>query len=580
VPVVINSSGTDQGASSPLDRNSKKYFERRRSALDLERQSFIAHYKELSEHVRPRKGRFETEDRNRGTRERKHKAIINSAGTKALRTATAGLVAGVMSPTRPWFALDAGDPALLEFQPVKIWLDQAERLIRAIFNASNLYSMAPTMLSELLLFGTGCMSHLDDFEDVARFFTHTAGSYMISQNERYEVDTMIREFQMTTEQMVTMFGLKAVSPKVSTAFANGNLSLWFDVVQIIEPNPNAITGPRFADQMPFRSVFYEPGGDGALETDGVLLIKGFEEFPVYAPRWDVTGEDIYGTDCPGMQALGDIKGLQIQERRKAQAIDKMVNPPLKGPASLRNVPIESLPGGVTLYESDQNPEGLQPIYTVNPQINDLVNNMQVTERRIGETFFNDLFLAITNMEGIQPRNQLDIQSRNEERLLQLGPVLERIQGDFLTKVVERTFNQALRANIMPDAPPELEGRELDVKFISSLAIAQRTAAIGPIQQLVQFVGGMGQLVPTALDKFDADQAIDEFAEAVGAPAKLVKPDEDVAATRQARAQQQQRQQMAELAATGASAVKDLSESNADGEGNVLKAIQEAQQGRT
>ena len=534
----------DVGPPSTL----QSYLNRRKGALTAERESFISHYKEIADNIQPRRGRFYPQDRNKG--ERRHNLIINSKGTQALRTATSGVFSGVMSPSRPWFSLGTPDPGMMEFTPVKVWLNQVELLMRAIFNSSNLYNMAPTMLAETLLFGTGCMLHVDDFDDVARFYTQTAGSYMIGQNHRCEVDTLLREYEMTVSQMVGMFGLENVSLSVKDQWDKGNYEVWYPCCHLIEPNPDKKMNSLFNIDKAFRSVYFEPASTNkAQDKDKILRKSGFDNFPAYVPRWGVTGEDVYGTDCPGMVALGDVKSLQIEEKRKAQAIDKMVNPPLKGPASAKNVPISSLPGGVTIYDGSTDREGLGPLYMVNPQINELMMDIQKTELRIEEAFFVDLFRAISNMQGIQPKNQLELSQRNEERLQELGPVLEQLHGEFLDKLIDRTFDQAVKADILPPAPPELEGQELKVSYISSLAQAQRAVATGGIERITAFVLGMAQANPAVLDKYDMDQAIDEFGNAIMAPPKLIKSDEDVAKKRQADAeamaqQQQQEQQMA------------------------------------
>ena len=50
-----------------------------------------------------------------------------------------------------------------------------------------------------------------------------------------------------------------------------------------------------------------------------------------------------------------------------------------------------------------------------------------------------------------------------------------------------------------------------------------------------------------MDKLDADQALDEYAEMVGAPPSVVVPDDKVKVVREGRAKQVQQQQMAEQA---------------------------------
>lgn len=550
----------------------REYYNRRRSQLELERESFITHYKELSEYIQPRLGRFFTTDRNRGTK--KHRTIINSKATQALRTATSGMLAGTMSPTRPWFALETQDPEMMERPEVREWLWQVELIMRAIFSESNFYGMASSMLSELLLFGTGAMSHMDDFEDVARFYTHTAGSYMIAQNDRFQVDTFLREFQWTAAQIAKAFGIDNVSQSVKTAIDQGDYENWFDVLHLIEPNDDFRPSSPLARNMRYKSVYWEKGlsKEGADPGDPEFLeVRGFNEFPIYSPRWDVTGEDIYGTNCPGMTALGDIKQLQLQEKRKAQGIDKMVNPPLTGPASIMNVPIDALPGGATLYDAGAGDHRLQPLYTVNPRLQELRMDIDAVERRIDQAFFVDLFLAISNIEGIQPRNQLDLIQRNEERLLQLGPVLEALQGEFLDPLIDRTFNQCVRAGILPPIPDALQGRTLQVRYISSLALAQRAVATQSIERLLGFVGAVGQVNPRAVQKFNADQSIDEFAKSIGVPPTLVVDDETVQRDREAEAQALQQQQAVEAAGQLASAASQAGAAKTD-EPNALTEL--------
>lgn len=549
------------------DKTGRTYYEQRISGMKKERSSFLSHYKELSENISPRRGRFFISDRNRGNR--RHTNIINSRGTQALRTAQSGIFAGVMSPARPWFKLEVLDPDLMKEPSVKDWLFKVERLMRTIFLESNLYSMAPVALGELILFGTSAMSQVDDFENVVRFYTHTAGSYMIAQNNRFEVDTFAQEKELPVKQIVQEFGLANVSVSVKDRYDRGNYEVWMPVVQVIEPNPDFDDTKEDSKFKAFRSVWYEPGNTG--RPNQFLRNKGFDEFPVHVTRWAVAGEDIYGTDCPGMISLGDIKGLQIMEKRKSQAVDKLVNPPLKGPPSLRDVPITTLPGGVNIYETDNSGEGLKAVYQVDPRLQEMRADIQGIEQRINEAFFVDLFLAISAMEGVQPRNQLELSQRNEERLLMLGPPLERIQLEFESKIIDRTFNQMVRAEILPPPPPELQGQAIAIRYISALAQAQRSVEVTTIERAALFVGQLAQISPQVVDKFNADEAFEQYTRMTGTIPSIVVSDEQVADIRQARAEAEQARLQAELQASqagaaqsAAKAVKDVSDAGGGG----------------
>lgn len=550
----------------------RKYLDQRRNALKNERESFIPHYRDLSKYLMPRMGRFLTTEVNKGTK--RNEAIINSVGTQALSVATSGLLAGIMSPSRPWFSLGTPDPDLMEFQPVKVWLQQVELILRTILNDSNFYRMAPMLLKELLLFGTGAMAHDNDFDDVARFYTFPAGAYMIDQDDRFKVDTLCREFQMTVGQMVAKFGLDNVNQSVKDCYDKGDYHVWKDVYHIIERNRGVKASSPFSRDMAYRSIYWQPG-DSAQENK-VLAWEGFRKFAAYCPRWEVTGEDIYGTECPGMRALADVIGLQHEERRKAQAIDLMVRPLLHGPAALKNSPIASLPGGTTLYDATGTGQKLEPIYQIQVNLQEMRLDIDATERRIKEAMHHDLFKAITDMEGIQPRNEFDLVQRNEERLLQLGPMLERVHGELLNPLIDRLFDQAVEADILPPAPRELQNIDLRVTYISTLAMAQRAVATSSIDRLVGFVGGLTKLgFMDAGDKLDADQSIDEYANATGAPARIVVSDDKVAQKRQERAQQMQAQQVAMTAQSAANTAKMASDAKLEDDNLLSRAVDSA-----
>lgn len=527
------------------DETLRDYYMRRFSEMRLERETFRSHWKDLSEYIEPRKGRFIITDRNRG--DPRNQKIINSRATQALRNSQSGMFAGIMSPTRPWFKHETLDPDLMKREDVLQWLYQLDLLLRTILLEGNLYNMAPIALGETILFGTGAMSHVDDFQDVARFYTHTIGSYVIDQNERFEVDTFGIERDFTVKQIIQKYGLNNVSLSVRNAYDRGNYSSWYPVYQIIEPNPDYIEGRLNKKNKKYRSCTFEPGNNN---KDQVLKEGGLEEFPVHCPRWSTTGTDIYATNCPGMVALGDVKSLQTLEKRKAQAIDKMVNPPLQGPPSFRNIPITALPGGTNLAASDgADDKGLRPLYQLDPRLQEMREDIKGIEQRINEAFFVDLFLAITSMEGIQPKNQLELTQRNQERLLMLGPPLQRLQSkEFLGGILERLFNQVTKAKILPPPPPVLQGQPLGTRYISSLAMAQKAAEVGDIERMALFTGQLAQINPQVVDKFNADEAIDQYARAIGVVPSVIVPEEQVQKTRQARAQMQEQAAQAQTAA--------------------------------
>lgn len=189
------------------------------------------------------------------------------------------------------------------------------------------------------------------------------------------------------------------------------------------------------------------------------------------------------------------------------------------------------------------------------------------KEQVDALFYADLFNAITNMRGVQPRNMEEIAKRNEEKLTQLGPVIERVSTEKLMIVIDRVFSLMERGRMLPPAPPALRDAEIKVEFVSILTQMQRLVGIGQIERSVAFVGNLAGAFPEAADKIDIDQTIDEYAQRAGTPSKIIRSTADANKIREQRAQQVQQAKMMEAAPAlqqGADAARLLSETDVGG----------------
>lgn len=513
--------------------------------LKTERSTYWSHWKEISDYLLPRSGRFFVTDRNKG--ERRHNNIYDSTGTRALRVLGAGLMGGATSPARPWFRLATADPDLMDFAPVKLWLSQVQRGMLDIFQRSNTYRALHSMYEEIGAFGTGASVVMDDFDDVIRHHVLTTGEYAIAQNYRGEIVTLYREFEKTVGELVGEFGIENVSHTVKNLHDRGSLDTWVPIIHAIEPRVDRDARLRDAKNMPFMSCYFEVGQDSTK----FLRESGFKQFPALVPRWSVTGGDIYGSS-PGMEALGDVKQLQHEQLRKAQGIDYMTKPPLQAPSSMKNHMIDTLPGGTTYVDMAGPSAGVKTMFEVRLDLNHLLADIQDVRGRINQTFYTDLFLMLASA----PRNNMtatEVAERHEEKLLMLGPVLERLHNELLDPLIERTFARMIEAGLVPPPPEELQGVDLNVQYVSMLAQAQRAVATNGVDRFVGNLGAVAAIKPDVLDKFDSDKWADAYSDMLGIDPELIVPNEQVALIRNARAQAaaaaQQQAQMAQAAAT-------------------------------
>lgn len=536
----------------------REQLDRRRSELKQERSSFIPHWQELSDFLSPRTGKYLTIDTNKGAK--KNSKIINSAASTALRTLKSGMHAGMTSQARPWFRLTTGDTVLMKAAAVKQWLFDVETRMRIIFTRSNFYNVMPAIYGSCGGHGTAAMAILEDPDTVIRCYPFPVGTFSLALNDKLKVDTLYREFPMTVRQMVMMFGYNQCSTSVKNLWDRGTYGATIEIVQAIEPNLDRDHTKLNAKDKRFRSVYYEAGGDTQL----VLRESGFDEFPVMAPRWDVEGDDVYGW-CPGMDALGATKGLQFMERRKAEAIDKLVRPPMLGDSSLRTQRTSILPGDITYIDglANQQHAGFRPAYQFNPNTAELRADIQEIKQEIKHIFYEDLMLMFATSDKGDITAE-EVRERHQEKLLVLGPTIERFGEELYDPAIDRTFAIMLRTGQVPRPPRELEGQQLKVEYTSIMAQAQKLIGVAGVDRFFGFVGNLAQFNPDVLDKVNTDEAVDAYGDMHGIPPKMIRTEEQVKGLRAARAEAQKAEQaMASIPAMaqGAQAAKTLSEAD-------------------
>lgn len=491
--------------------------------------------------------------------------IYDSTGTRSLRTLGAGMMGGMTSPSRPWFRLTTSLPDLDESYAVKRWLCQTTRLMQMVFEKSNTYRMLHSVYEECALYGTAAAITVKSFDNVIWHHTLTAGQYCIATNELGIVDTLYREFQMTVRSLVREFGYHACSKAVRNLYDRHEMDKWVTVIHAIEPRENRLMKNRLSKHMPFRSVYFELGSD----DNNVLAERGFKRFPAVCPRWGIYGTGVYGYS-PCMEILGDVKQLMHDQIIRSKAIGFMGDPPVQIPASLRGQENDLLPGGVTYYDQNNPAGGVRTAFEVRLDLNAVQMGIVDIRQRIKEGLYEDLFLMLANATDYD-KTATEIVERKEEKMMMLGPVVERLDSEMLAPLVECTFQDMWDAGIVPAPPPELQGMPLNVEFISMLAQAQRAVSGNTLDRLIARVGSMASMDPSVVDKIDFDKTVDEYVDALGASPELIRDTGEVEARRQQRAEAQQQLMEQEKVLQGSQVMKNLSQSNTTGENALADA---------
>lgn len=543
----------------------RQYYESIRYMLESERSSFISLWRNLNDFIMPTRGRFQTSDNNRG--DRRSPNIIDSTATLAVRAMAAGMMSGVTSPARPWFRITTADPDLAEHGAVKQWLQTCTERMRWILSRSNFYNKCYTLYKDLGVFGTSALFSVEDDHDVVRFHDFPIGSFSVAVGYDGRVTILTRIFRMTARQMVAEFGIENVSEGVRANMSRGsNSEGWYEVSHIIMANQDyEPRGMRSSINKPWISCYYETGAPARAGKSQFLRESGFNEMPVFVPIWEGAGEDIYGTDCPGIMALGDVRQLQAMERRGLQGLEKMVNPPMVGPTELASVRTSILPGDITYVNTRDGQQGFRAAHETQIRLDQLEMKEQPIRGRINECFYKDMFQMIAMMdeqrEGKQPITAAEVFERHEEKLLMLGPVLEQLDSRLLDPSVHRLFSIMTRRGFIPPPPPDMQAGSLKIEYISTMHQAQKSVQMAGYNALISFITPLAEIDPSVIDKLGTDKIIEHVNDSLGNPPDSMRPQEEVDKLRQARSQAAQEDKKMEQLKQQADAAKKLSQAD-------------------
>lgn len=566
----------------PADLALHRYSVGRLMGLRVNRYSWWTHWRELADYFLPRRYKWliTPNQMARGAPINQH--ILDSSGCIFAQRLSSGLVSGKSSPTAPWLRLKVGRLDSTKTSPVSLWLAECERLLYLIFSESNFYNSIAIMYHDLVIFGTAAMLIYEDFHSVVNCINPCLGEFYVDIDGKYRPVIFYREFTWTISATVSEFGYENCPADIQELYddpGGANLTREIIIAHSIEPNNDGRArefgfDPSFA----YREAYWVWGGStspqgGANSPPTFLRRAGYYERMAIIGRWDLVSNDPYGRS-PAMDALPDQKQVQLETRRKAQAIDKMVNPPLVADVQLKNQPANLTPGGITYvtgFTSGGKP-GFASVYETKFPVAEITQDLTEVKTRMSQVFFNDILRVASQYETRSNVTAVEWDLRKSESLVMLGPVLERIDDEILKPIVERVFAIANRAGILPPPPPEIAGKMMNIEFVSMLQQAQKATAAAGIERLFQMVGGLVGVDPGVMDNIDVDEAIDEYSSLLNNSPKIIRSPEQLADIRQQRAQAQQQAQQAQIAQQLSQGAKNLSQTNVGGGQNALQSM--------
>nr|DAG29452.1 MAG TPA: head to tail connecting protein [Caudoviricetes sp.] len=558
-------------------KSTTKYPDKRRvlarfRQLEEQRQQYEQRWKHLRDTQLPWVGTFDSTSDGTNPARRRDLKTMTSVCWQSAQTFAAGVMSGLTPPSRNWFKFGFNSGAYANNVRAMRVLDERQEILTAYLSKSNFYTSVFQVYMELPL-GQGALGVFESSDGI-RFQQYPIGTYYIGANATGEIDTFARKYKLTAHQLADQFGTDVLPLSIQRVLdTTARYSQEYTVYWLVEPNDGKDCVRKGNVNLPYRSIYWLEHAD-ASRNGGYLYIGGFREFPVPIARYQVRGKEAYATGA-AWYAEADTNQLNVLIEDYLRAVELSVKPPIKSPASVYERGISLKPGGVTIADEQMgSSNSVQPLFQVSTNLDYLQAEIQRKEDSIKRTYNADLFLLLDGIDKGQMTAR-EVMERQQEKLQQLGPVVERLQFEFLSKIIERVYNILDRAGIFPPVPEDIAENMVDtevkIEYISPLAQAQKMSGLVNIEQAASFAAQMAQLDPNVLHTIDAIGAINKYMDMLGAPADMRRSkdetEERIQAQQQAMQearQQEQAMRMAQASAPVAQAAKNLTEAANDG----------------
>jgi hypothetical protein len=113
-----------------------------------------------------------------------------------------------------------------------------------------------------------------------------------------------------------------------------------------------------------------------------------------------------------------------------------------------------------------------------------------------------------------------------------------LQSEMLQPLISRVFSILLRNGVLPPAPEELQGQDIEIEYVSPLAKAQKLTDLQSMLRGFEVMMQIAEVAPV-MDYLDSDKLVKYLVDTTGIPATVIRSDEEVARLRRQQAQAQE-----------------------------------------
>ena len=463
-----------------------------------------------------------------------HSALFDSVGIEANRVYAAGCMTGMTPSDAVWFALEP-PRYLQDDDAAKAWYSRCSDILTEILAGSNFYAEKHNAELDDGAFGTSGLIIEEDYKYGVRFENLPIGDYSILENHYREVDTLFQCQHFTPRQAAQKFGEGNIPPEVRAAL-NDTKKKDKPAEYIRAIMPRQDRDPRMMDQanMPWAMLWIEP------KSKMIVQESGFQEAPFAIGRHDLWTKSPYGIS-PGMQAVYDLRQLNVMQQFLDTLVEKVVTPPVIAPAEYEGV-IDLRGGGISyeMNRGDLRHWERQGNYPVGE------DRTVFRRRQIEKAFYTDLFQVLGSVPVGKEMTAEEVRMRQRDQLPLFSPVFSRKNKEINGPIIRRVFSILLRMGAFPKPPPHVSQEteqglyipDPNISYIGRLALQLREYHNEGAIQALQMAQAMAETNPEVLDNIDLDETFRRFARSVGMNEGDIRPEQDRDDIRRARAEAQ------------------------------------------
>ena len=483
---------------------------------------------DVARYVNPRRELIKDSQRFDNKGERRGKRAYSGVPSSALSVWADGMQGHMVSQSLKWFKSVLSDMKLNRVDEVQKYLQEYDEAMYGEFNRSNFYAILGEWFRDAGSVGTAPLYTEEDIGSAIAVHTPIhLREIFISENKYGEVDTVYRKFFLTAKQAVDKFGEEKLSEQIKRN-AKEHPEKRHEFLHAVEPNTSRIFGSILAKDKKFKSIYIEMSGNSDKKDGQIVRESGYDLNPYAVWRLRKNSDEIYGYS-PAADAMVDIINLNQISKTLLKGAHMAVAPPWNVPEHMRgNVRRE--PDGNNYFETGGDQASV--IQTgVNYPIG--VDREDKIQRVIEDKYRVEFFLVLARAE--REMTATEIMERQAEKAVLLGPQVDRLEQEGLSRVFNIVSDIADKADRLPEPPPILQDAlnagsdaKIDIRFIGPLAQAQRRLFhMAPIKNGLNELAQASAVFPQVLDRVHPDRLAEKILDSTDFDQSVMRTDAEL-----------------------------------------------------